>query len=296
MRESSHDEVELDRAGYGTLIHSALEGFGKAKGATDGTDTEGIKDALSEALDEHFRKSFGSDPEPGLALQRETARERLLAFAALQQTLAQEGWQTITCEGHLPDVMVEGIAPDGKKLGTVKVGGRFDRLDFNPLTKTWRVYDYKTHDKVEDNDPQTKHVTELKTANSTRRPGFEFIVEGKTYRWNELQLPVYYHNLRTAYKEHIKDDHKIEVGYIILPSEGPAQALIWKDYAEKFSQHGEDAIKSAVTRLLSEDPALFAPKATASKYPTLEHLQGRKPEAYMLTELLGQVATKPATE
>jgi hypothetical protein len=61
-------------------------------------------------------------------------------------------------------------------------------LDFNPLTKTWRVYDYKTHDKVEDNDPQTKHVTELKTANSTRRPGFEFIVEGKAYRWNELQL------------------------------------------------------------------------------------------------------------
>lgn len=71
-------------------------------------------------------------PNPGWALQRETARERLLAFAALQQTLAQEGWQTITCEGHLPDVTVEGIAPDGKKLGTVKVGGRFDRLDFNP--------------------------------------------------------------------------------------------------------------------------------------------------------------------
>ena len=296
MRESSHDEVELDRAGYGTLIHSALEGFGKAKGATEGTDTEAIKDALSGALDEHFRKSFGSDPEPGLALQRETARERLLAFAALQQTLAQEGWQTITCEGHLPDVMIEGITPEGKKLGTVKVGGRFDRLDFNPLTQTWRVYDYKTHDKIEDNDPQTKHVTELKNANSTRRPGFEFIVDGKTYRWNELQLPVYYHNLRKAYKELIEDDHKIEVGYIILPSEGPAQALIWKDYAKKFSQHGEDAIKSAVTRLLSEDPALFAPKATASKYPTLEHLQGRKPEAYMLTELLGQVATKPATE
>ena len=64
MRESSHDEVELDRAGYGTLIHSALEGFGKAKGATKVTDTATIQDALSGALDEHFKKSFGSDPEP----------------------------------------------------------------------------------------------------------------------------------------------------------------------------------------------------------------------------------------
>ena len=147
-----------------------------------------------------------------------------------------------------------------------------------------------------ENDPQTKHVTELKTANSTRRPGFEFIVDGKSYRWNELQLPVYYHNLRKAYGEHIKDDHKIEVGYIILPSEGPAEALIWHDYAEKFSQHGEDAIKNAVARLLSEDPAIFAPKQTGTKYPTLEHLQGRKPDAYMLTELLGKVETKPTTK
>jgi len=296
LRESSHDEVELDRAGYGTLIHSALEGFGKAKGATEVTDAATIQDALSGALDEHFKKSFGSDPEPGLALQRETARERLLAFAALQQSLAQEGWETKVCEGHLPDVMVEGKSPEGKVLGTVKVGGRFDRLDFNPLTKTWRVYDYKTHDEIKGNDPQTKHVTELKTANSTRRPGFEFILDGKSYRWNELQLPVYYHNLRKAYGEHIKDDHKIEVGYIILPSEGPAEALIWHDYAEKFSQHGEDAIENAVARLLSEDPAIFAPKQTGTKYPTLEHLQGRKPDAYMLTELLGKVETKPTTK
>jgi len=296
MRESSHDEAELDRAGYGTLIHSALEGFGKAKGATDVTDAGDIREALSGALDEHFRKSFGSDPEPGLALQRETARERLLAFAALQQQLAAEGWETKACEGHLPDVIVEGITPEGVKLGSVKVGGRFDRLDYNPLTKTWRVYDYKTYDDIKDNDPETKHVSELKNANSTRRPGFEFILEDKTYRWNELQLPVYYHNLRKAYGEHIKDDHKIEVGYIILPSEGPAQALIWQDYAEKFSQYGEDAIKNAVARLLSDDPALFAPKATASKYPTLEHLKGRKHAAYMQTALLGKVETQPAAK
>jgi hypothetical protein len=247
-------------------------------------------------LDEHFKKSFGSDPEPGLALQRETARERLLAFAALQQNLTQEGWETIVCEGHLPDLMVEGMNPEGKVIGKVKVGGRFDRLDFNPSTKTWRVYDYKTFDDLKGNDPQTKHVTEIKNGNSTRRPGFEFIVDGKTYRWNELQLPVYYHNLRKDYKEQIKDDHKIEVGYIILPSEGTAQALIWNGYAEKFSEHGEAAIKNAVGRLLSEDPAIFAPKQTNSKYPTLEHLDGRKPDAYMLTELLGQVENKPATK
>ena len=296
LRESSHDEVELDRAGYGTLIHSALESFGKAKGATSITDETQIQDALSDALDEHFRKSFGSDPEPGLALQRETARERLLAFAALQQSLTLEGWETMVCEGRLPDLMVEGLNPEGKAIGTVKVGGRFDRLDFNPSTKTWRVYDYKTFDDLKDNDPQTKHVTELKTANSTRRPGFEFIVDGKTYRWNELQLPVYYHNLRKDYKERIKDDHRIEVGYIILPSEGPAQALIWHGYAEKYSKHGEAAIKNALGRLLSEDPAIFAPKQTASKYPTLEHLGGRKPDAYMLTTLLGQVENKPATK
>ena len=296
MRESSHDEVELDRAGYGTLIHSALEGFGKSQGATEVADETKTQKALSQALDEHFKKSFGTDPEPGLVLQRETARERLLAFAGLQRQLALEGWQTVACEGHLPDVMIESITTEGVKMGKVKVGGRFDRLDFNPLTKTWRVYDYKTYDDLEDNDPQTRHVTELKNANSTRRPGFEFSLDGKTYRWDELQLPVYYHNLRNAYGDHIKEDHKLEVGYIILPSEGPAQALIWEGYAENFSEHGKKAIEAAVARLLSEDPALFAPKDTATKYPTLEHLKGRKPHAYMQTDLLGKVETKPTTK
>jgi len=269
-----------------------LEGFGKAKGATDVTDTAEIEEGLSDALDEHFKKSFGSEPEPGLALQRETARERLIAFAVLQKKLATEGWQTITCEGQLPDVTIEGVTPEGVNLGKVQVGGRFDRLDFNPLTKTWRVYDYKTYDEIKDNDPKSRHVKDLEHPSAKGRPGFEFQVDGKSYCWEELQLPVYYHNLRNAYGDHIKEDHKLEVGYIILPSEGTAQALIWEDYAEKFSEHGTAAIKSAVARLLSEEPTLFAPKDTATKYPTLEHLKGRKPAAYMQTDLLGKVETK----
>jgi hypothetical protein len=223
-----------------------------------------------------------------LALQRETARERLAAFAALELKLAKEGWETVTCEGQLPEVTILGSSPEGKPLGEVKVGGRFDRLDFNPLTKTWRVYDYKTYDDIADNDPMSKHLKEITKANQARRPEFEFDLGGKTYQWKELQLPVYYHNLR---KHHgiIAADHHIEVGYIILPAEGPAEVLVWSNYAQDFSVHGETAIRNAVARLLSEDPTLFAPKATASKYPTLEHLQGRKPDAYMLTNLLGQV-------
>ena len=286
MRETTHGDIELDRAGFGILLHAALERFGRDESMRDCQDPQVIAKKLSECLDRHFEQAYGQEHEPGLVFQRETARERLNAFAPLQAKLVADGWRTVQVEGQLPVI----------KVKEVEIGGRYDRLDYHAASDTWRVYDYKTYDDLEDNDPQTRHVTELKNANSTRRPGFEFSLDGKTYRWDELQLPVYYHNLRNAYGDHIKEDHKLEVGYVILPSEGPAQALIWEGYAENFSEHGKKAIEAAVARLLSEDPALFAPKDTATKYPTLEHLKGRKPHAYMQTDLLGKVETKPTTK
>jgi ATP-dependent helicase/DNAse subunit B len=44
MRETSHDDLELDRAGFGTLLHAALEQFGRDESMREVSDPARIGD------------------------------------------------------------------------------------------------------------------------------------------------------------------------------------------------------------------------------------------------------------
>jgi hypothetical protein len=283
MRETSHDDLELDRAGFGTLLHAALEQFGKDVAMRQVADPERIARRLSECLDAHFAASFSDDPEPGLVFQRETARERLRAFAKLQAALVADGWVTIEVEGRLPKMTL--------KCG-VEVGGRFDRLDYHAASDTWRVYDYKSFDEIK--EPGKVHATKLKS-NSRQNPDFHFtrteaLKSGKakdyTYRWDDLQLAVYYRNLSD--KDARIHGHRLEVGYIILPSAGEAAAVIWEDFAE-VKDFAAAAIDRICERIASGQPKDFQPAAKPGPYPVLEAFKRRKAEQYLDPTRLGAV-------
>lgn len=291
MRETSHAEIELDRAGFGTLLHAALERFGRDESMRDCQDAKLIAKKLSECLDQHFEQAFGQEHEPGLVFQRETARERLNGFAALQAKLVADGWRTVQVEGQLPVIKIKGV----------EVGGRYDRLDYHAASDTWRVYDYKSFDKVQ--TPEDKHIKKHRKGNR-ETPDFEYQVTvitektsktGKTktetkitrYRWDDLQLPVYYRNLFEG-DARIQGKH-LEVGYIILPAKGEAVAEIWPDYAGAISAHAVRAIDNVIAKILENNPANFAPIDGKTKYPVLTSLSRRKPEDYMDIAHLGTV-------
>ena len=291
MRETSHDDIELDRAGFGTLLHSALERFGRDESMRDCQDPKLIAKRLSECLDEHFEQAYGQEHERGLVFQRETARERLNAFAELQARLVADGWRTVKVEGQLPVITINGV----------EIGGRYDRLDYHAASDSWRVYDYKSFDKVQ--TPEDKHVKKHRKGNR-ETPEFEYQITetvektsktGKTktetkvhrFRWDDLQLPVYYRNLFEG-DANIQGKH-LEIGYIILPAKGAAVAEIWPDYAGSISGHAIKAIDNVIAKILENKPENFAPIDGKTKYPVLESLSRRNPEDYMDVTLLGTV-------
>jgi len=282
MRETSHDDLELDRAGFGTLLHAALEQFGRDVSMRAVADPERIAQKLSECLDTHFANSFSADPEPGLVFQRETARERLKAFAKLQARLVADGWRTVEVEGRLPKLTAHGV----------EVGGRFDRLDYHAATDTWRVYDYKSFDDIK--DPAKVHATKLKS-NSRQNPDFQYVrtetlKSGKskeyTYRWDDLQLAVYYRNL--SEKDGRVHGHRLEVGYIILPSADEAQAVIWEDFDE-VRDFAAAAIDRVCERIAGGQPKDFQPAPKPAPYPVLEAFKGRKAAQYLDLTRLGAI-------
>lgn len=298
LRETSHEEVELDRAEFGTLVHAVLEIFGRDTNNHKLTDITEIAKRLSSYLNEYCEATFGDDPEPGLILQRETARDRLTRFAELQSSLVEEGWCIKEVEGTLPVVEFNGV----------KVGGRYDRLDYHEASKTYRVYDYKTFDTAEKNKPENRHFATVTKRNEEENPNFQFHVDGKNKKkkvkggsvpgdpiidvWRDLQLPVYYHNLTLGDKSPVEKGQPLEVGYIILPADGIASAEIWKNYPA-YSEHASKAIETITQRLRDAKPEFFAFERNA-KYPVYNNFSKRKPETYLDVNKLGTTEAESA--
>jgi ATP-dependent helicase/nuclease subunit B len=289
LRETSHEEVELDRAEFGTLVHAVLEMFGRDSNNHKLTDITEIAKRLSQYLDEHCDATYGDDLEPGLILQIETARDRLIRFAELQSNLVKEGWCIKEVEGTLPTI----------KINDMDIGGRFDRLDFHPGTNSYRVYDYKTFDEIE--KPEIRHFSKVTQRNRLQNAHFQFQVEGKRrkdevtktktvlgepydYVWRDLQLPVYYHNL-TSQKDSPINTSNLQVGYIILPGDGIASAEIWSEY-QSYSTQALKAITLITQRIREAKPEFFAFERDA-KYPVYKNFSKRKPETYLDINKLG---------
>jgi hypothetical protein len=140
--------------------------------------------------------------------------------------------------------------------------------------------------------PEVKHLTKVTKRNEDQNVDFQFHVEGNNTSkgkaviqvWRDLQLPVYYHNLNTADESPTKG-FALEVGYIILPADGPATAEIWKNYAG-YSMHALKAIELITLRLRDAKPEFFSFERNA-KYPVYENFSKRKPETYLDVEKLG---------
>ena len=148
---------ELDPSEFGNLAHDALELWG-AGALKDSEDPEAIAAELAAHVDGILGKRFGTSIPAIVALQGESMKRRLAAFAKIQAVRHKEGWRTVAAERKLQ-----------VKYGHTAVKGRCDRIDFNEKTGEWCVIDYKTFD----------------------NPDRAVWRDGKTGEWKSLQLPLY---------------------------------------------------------------------------------------------------------
>jgi ATP-dependent helicase/nuclease subunit B len=286
MSESTHGGAELDRAGFGTLIHDTLYHFAKDKANRLLNDEVAIAKKFDEALDAYFEKHYGRNLEPGLQLQRETARERLANFAPHQAQLVRDGWVIHEVEEWLPK---------DAKIGTMKVRGRYDRLDFHAATGKYRLIDYKSFDTAR--NPEREHVKEL-NVNAPRMPGIDFVLpkqlknelKQQDMGWTDLQLPAYHHLLTTLRPE----IQSLELAYICITAAATPDAVqVWENYG-KVSTHAVKALEEIVRRIQSGENQNFQPPEKEPAYPIVdEELSRRAAGNYLDLTQLGQVNPNP---
>ena len=92
----------------------------------------------------------------------------------------------------------------------------------------WRIVDFKTGDNGE--TPEDKHHTSVK--------------HPKTFRWKELQLPLYRHVARQAFKQ-----DAIEVAYWNLPAEDKQSGVQLAGWDAEQLTNAEAKIAEVVTNI-----------------------------------------------
>ncbi|MES2695640.1 MAG: PD-(D/E)XK nuclease family protein [Verrucomicrobiota bacterium] len=169
---------ELDARDFGTLCHTALEAMALEPALRDCTDEKVLREFLLSRFDLAAHRIYGENHTLPLVVQLESARQRLGRAAAIRAQDRAEGWVIERAEWKL-----------SLDLGGLEIRGKIDRIDRNESTGAFRVLDYKTSDTGV--SPQKAHLRPL-GRNEEGLPEWMCVeLEGRTYVWADLQLPLY---------------------------------------------------------------------------------------------------------
>ena len=126
----------------------------------DSSDEAALADFLDDTVRRLTEERYGPDPALPVIIQRDSARSRLRALAAIQAAERARGWRVEHVEKSFPET-----------LDDVVIHGRIDVIERHPETGQRRVIDYKTGAKG--TDPEKAHVKALRGAAAGGMPDWQ---------------------------------------------------------------------------------------------------------------------------
>ncbi len=256
LEQLDDDAREMDGAVFGNIAHEVLERFGKSDERTsDDADVVGRK--LNQLLGHQVKERFGSRPVPAVRVQVEQLRARLRCFARWQAGWVADGWRIVRVEAK-PEAGVP-LVVDGVP---VSLRGKIDRIDHNPDTGEWAIFDYKTGDHGE-------------TPEETHRKG-----RRNNKEWVDLQLPLYRRLLAGILDGHLEPVvpeaawDRVRLGYILLPRDLDKVGLAEANWSEDDLALAYDTAARVIRRLRSE-PFHYDPDSKRYRDDELNALLGR---------------------
>lgn len=226
------DAREMDARRFGTLVHEALETFGRE--TPDESDPEKIERLVLGHLEASVGNLFGSLPSPAVRVQIEAAKMRLRGFARVQAQQFASGWRIVSTERKLEH---NGDRP--LPVGPLALSGKIDRIEKNISTGEWRVVDYKTHAKAD--PPARKHFGPRLASEWLPSAEVEFHNGRKDVkkRWVGLQLPLYSVILRHWHGTEI-GEARVSTAYFSLSADPSETAVM------EFTELNGDVMASAI--------------------------------------------------
>lgn len=182
MNKPSETLQEWNHMEYGTIIHEVLERMEGNEQILAETSKVALEKWFYAELDFIIEKQFSTQPALAFQIQRESMRQRLSFFAAVEteDRVENPGWRTIAFEKRF-EFFVDGI----------KIRGIIDRIDEHEDGRL-RVVDYKTG---KEKSAIYSHLHKLTPSFNIPHhlDGTDVLIthDGKPHIWKNLQLPIY---------------------------------------------------------------------------------------------------------
>jgi len=209
--------AELDAMSFGTLLHLAIEQFGKSD-SRDSTDPHEVYDALDSGLGVIIERQYGRSPQAALRIQLRFARLRLEGFARWQAARRSGGWRIIEQEWWPED---HGVAFDVDGV-PIQLRGRIDRIERHEKTGRLAIIDFKTGEKAVD------------ASDAQKRSG----------EWVDLQLPLYRH-----LAAELGADDETELAIVSLPRAAVEVELSAGRWSSDELDDADEAAREVVRRI-----------------------------------------------
>ncbi|MFA7159063.1 MAG: PD-(D/E)XK nuclease family protein [Kiritimatiellia bacterium] len=222
METSSDDKTEMDALDFGQVIHEVLQAMGSDPELWGCGDAVRLGARLSELAAARVSAMFGKNLPMGALVALSSARARLEALAREQVEIAAAGWEILAAEQTL----------SAERHGFT-IAGKIDRIDRHRESGAIRIIDYKTSDSAV--SPESAHLgrrREDETRDYNRlvvpgKPGKKGQPAEKTFRWVDLQLPLY----RLLFNPESLFEPRVELAYFNLPkAAGEAGLVAWDDF------------------------------------------------------------------
>lgn len=253
-------KTAMNAAEYGTMLHSILEQLvSQFPDSTHNATRDDIAATATRLLQEELATKYGESLSLPLMAQKQMLENSLLAFAEQHEKDLQNAWENVYLEHH---VETTGWKLDGDIVFRMTLDRVDRKVDPDNGRTIWRIIDYKTSDKK----PLQKHLEKVKddTVELFCRlmPDFPLLQkesrntesETASYRWKEVQLPLY---ARWLMDEHHVPLEDIEIGYYLMPrNKKECKFEAWKLTQEEMDS-AMQWVKSAVN-LIREGRCLLS--------------------------------------
>ncbi len=219
-------KAEADALDFGNICHEALAAMCRHPEMRSSADAGRLRGFLLGVVDQIAKARFGLRPLATVRIQLEGVRQRLAKAAEVEAIERQAGWFPV---GDMAEWKLGGSG--GIEFNGVFVKGKIDRIDLHADGGRARIIDYKTSDRPV--EPRDAHVQAVRSGSSHPEAAL-FSHGGKTFRWKDLQLPLYAVLAESDESlRRIVAGKKVEVGYFNLPKAvSQTGILLWPDVGE----------------------------------------------------------------
>ncbi len=278
-------EEEMPANEFGTLAHAVLQEYTERQIRRTRENQGQLKreDLIQGELLACFENCvalYGKTLTANTALQLDSLKSRILAFAPIQAQWAADGWDAYAAEYEVRDP--DAFDVDGEKIA---MRGFIDRVDCRVKDgKThYRIIDYKTWDSSKILEERVFAASKEENAFAEemgfwheRLPGAS--ARSSARRFLTVQLPLYARSF-----ERLENCEVVEMCYLLLGS-GPSEVCMRLGVDDGFcnlmnvKEASLETAQRAVEGIVRRDFWHFGPSENWRKYDFERYFKGMKPE------------------